>query len=74
METHENFRDESRPYKREHNPFHNNRAIVGVILVLVGLFLVMRNTGFFPNFIDHIIFSWPMLLVTIGLEIGRAHV
>ncbi len=40
-----------------------------IVLVLVGLFLVMRNTGFFPHFIDHIIFSWPMLLVTIGLVI-----
>jgi predicted membrane protein len=40
-----------------------------VILVLVGLFLVMRNTGIFPNFIENVIFSWPMLLVTIGLVI-----
>ncbi len=38
-----------------------------MILVLAGLFLVIRNTGFFPDFIDHVIFSWPMLLVTIGL-------
>jgi predicted membrane protein len=35
--------------------------------VLAGLFLVIRNTGFFPDFIDNVIFSWPMLLVTIGL-------
>jgi predicted membrane protein len=38
-----------------------------VILVLAGLFLAIRNTGFFPDFIDHVIFSWPMLLVIIGL-------
>jgi predicted membrane protein len=31
------------------------------------LFLVIRNTGFFPEFIDNVIFSWPMLLVAIGL-------
>ena len=37
--------------------------------MLVGLFLVMRNTGVFPESVDHIIFSWPMLLVTIGLVI-----
>jgi predicted membrane protein len=42
-------------------------VIIGVILVLAGLFLVIRNTGFFPDFIDHVIFSWPMLLVAIGL-------
>jgi predicted membrane protein len=69
METNENYRDENRPYRREHHHLTSNRAIVGVILVLVGLFLVMRNTGIFPDFIEHIIFSWPMLLVTIGLVI-----
>jgi predicted membrane protein len=69
METNENYRDENRRYRHEHNHLPNNRAIIGVILVLVGLFLVMRNTGFFPDFIDNVIFSWPMLLVTIGLVI-----
>jgi predicted membrane protein len=69
METNENYRDENRHYRHEHNHLPNNRAIIGVILVLVGLFLVMRNTGFFPDFIDHVIFSWPMLLVAIGLVI-----
>ena len=74
METNENFRDErrqareeNRQLKREHGHLHSNRPIIGVVLVLAGLFLVMRNTGFFPEFIDHVIFSWPMLLVCIGL-------
>jgi predicted membrane protein len=74
METNENFRDERhqareerRQLRREHHHLSNNRAIIGVVLVLVGLFLVMRNTGIFPDFIDHIVFSWPMLLVAIGL-------
>ena len=74
METNENYRDERRQarferhqLRHEHHHLTNNRAIIGVILVLVGLFLVMRNTGFFPEFIDHVIFSWPMLLVAIGL-------
>lgn len=69
MGTHENYREEKRQFRHDHPRFHNNRAITGVILVLVGLFLVMRNTGIFPDFIDHVIFSWPMLLVTIGLVI-----
>ena len=69
METNNNYRDD-KPYQRhEHHHLTNNRAIIGVILVLVGLFLVLRNTGFFPGFIDHIIFSWPMLLITIGVVI-----
>jgi predicted membrane protein len=69
METNENYKDGNRPYRHEHHHLQNNRAIIGVILILVGLFLVMRNTGVFPDFIDHVIFSWPMLLVTIGLVI-----
>jgi len=69
METNDNYRDD-KPYKGAGNHhLTNNRAIVGVILVLVGLFLVLRNTGFFPDFIDNIIFSWPMLLITIGVVI-----
>jgi predicted membrane protein len=74
METNENYRDERhrareerRQIRQEHHHLHNNRPIIGVVLVLAGLFLVMRNTGFFPEFIDHVIFSWPMLLVVIGL-------
>jgi predicted membrane protein len=74
METNENYRDERRQarderrqFKHEHHHLQRNRPIIGVILVLTGLFLVMRNTGFFPEFIDHVIFSWPMLLVAIGL-------
>jgi predicted membrane protein len=65
METNYDYKDGSRPERRHH--LANNRAIIGVILVLVGMFLVIRNTGFFPDFIDDVIFSWPMLLVTIGV-------
>lgn len=67
METNGDFRDERRPYRHNNQHFGNNRVIIGVILVLAGLFLVIRNTGIFPDFIDNIIFSWPMLLVAIGL-------
>ncbi len=66
METNVNYGNENRPFREDHH-LKNNRAIIGVVLVLVGLFLVMRNTGIFPDFIDHVIFSWPMLLVAIGL-------
>ena len=66
METNEVYKDEKGPYRPEQQ---SHRVIIGVILVLVGLALVMRNTGIFPHFIDHVIFSWPMLLVAIGLVI-----
>jgi predicted membrane protein len=69
METNGNYNDGDRRHRHEHHHLQSNRALIGVILVLVGLFLVIRNTGFFPAFIDNIIFSWPMLLVTIGLVI-----
>lgn len=69
METNENYKDERQGSRREHRHLQSNRAIIGVVLVIVGAFLIMRNTGIFPGFIDHVIFSWPMLLVTIGLVI-----
>lgn len=74
METHDDYReerrrmrDEHREMRHEHHHLTSNRAVIGVVLVLAGMFLVMRNTGFFPDFIDQVIFSWPMLLVIIGL-------
>jgi predicted membrane protein len=67
METNGNYRDGRHPWRRDHHHLSNNRAIIGVVLVIAGLFLVLRNTGLFPQGIEHIIFSWPMLLVTIGL-------
>jgi len=67
METNGNYREERRARRRENRHLTNNRSVIGVILVIVGLFLVIRNTDFFPSYIEHIIFSWPMLLVTIGL-------
>lgn len=74
METKGDFREERRHLKDEDGKMRsetrhltNNRTLIGVILVLAGLFLVIRNTGFFPEFIDNVIFSWPMLLVGIGL-------
>lgn len=76
METNGNYKDERRQirdagrrYRHDHHHLTSNRALIGVILVLAGLFLVIRNTGFFPAFIDQIIFSWPMLLLAIGLVI-----
>lgn len=67
METNSNYKDDYGSKRGQHHHVTSNRAIIGVILVLVGLFLVMRNTGIFPGYIEHIIFSWPMLLVAVGL-------
>lgn len=66
METNEKYKDDGQGSRGDHQ-LPGNRVIIGVILVLAGLFLVIRNTGIFPDFIDNVIFSWPMLLVTIGV-------
>ncbi|HNR41001.1 MAG TPA: DUF5668 domain-containing protein [Bacteroidales bacterium] len=65
METHNDFKDQEHRQLGPHRS--SNRAVIGVVLILAGLFLVIRNTGFFPDFIDNIIFSWQMLLIVIGL-------
>ncbi len=68
METINDYSNDGRkPSDHERHRPTSNKAIIGVILILAGLFLVIRNTGFFPGYIDHVIFSWPMLLVVIGL-------
>jgi len=56
-------------YSPGNEPVHGsgNKVIIGVILVLAGLFLILRNTGIFPDFIDNVVFSWQMLLVVIGV-------
>jgi predicted membrane protein len=69
METNGSYRDEPRENRRENRHLNSNRALIGIIMVMVGFFLVLRNTGIFPDFIDHVVFSWPMLLVTIGVII-----
>ena len=69
METINDFRDDNKqPAGGDRHHISSNRVIIGVVLVLAGLALVIRNTGLFPDFIDHVIFSWPMLLVAIGAE------
>jgi predicted membrane protein len=39
----------------------------GIVIILAGLLLLAFNTGVFPFTIKHIIFSWPMLLIAIGI-------
>jgi predicted membrane protein len=67
METNNEYRRYPHYPVDEHGHGTNNKVAVGVILVLAGLFLILRNTGLFPNFINRVIFSWQMLLVVIGL-------
>lgn len=67
METNNEYRTDSNFTGKEPRQNSDNKVLIGVVLVLAGLFLILRNTGIFPDFIDNVVFSWPMLLVTIGL-------
>jgi len=51
-------------------PSFRGRALGGLIIVAVGSTLLARNMGvYFP----HWLFSWPMLLIVIGLYVGAKH-
>ncbi len=51
-------------------PRHNNkRNIIGAIVILGGLLLLLRNLDFGILFPDWL-FSWPMILIIVGLVIG----
>jgi predicted membrane protein len=49
------------------NPKNNKRALLGIILVLVGIVVVIANFNLFPFHLRPILFSWPALLILIGL-------
>ncbi len=74
METYGEIKNENRPEKGNTNYAGTSRVLIGVLLILAGLFLVLRNMDIFPWFIDQVIFSWQMLLVAIGLvmTVGRS--
>lgn len=45
----------------------NDRVLLGALVIGAGILLLLRNIGFwFPSFI----FSWPMILIGIGLFVG----
>jgi predicted membrane protein len=54
-------------YPQENPHKNSNRVVIGVVLVIAGFFLAIRNFGFLPDFLYDIIFSWQMLLIIIGL-------
>lgn len=67
METNNDYSNRRILHDSGNRPGAGSKAIIGVVLILTGLFLVLRNTGIFPDFIDNVVFSWQMLLVMIGL-------
>lgn len=59
----EHFNNDDRP---RHSNSATGKIAVGVVLILIGFVLVIRNTGFLPRYFESIIFSWQMLLIAIG--------
>ncbi len=43
------------------------KVILGAVIIVAGLLLLLVNMGFLPYAIQHIIFSWQMLLIGIGI-------
>ena len=67
METQDNNNLE--PVKSNH-PFGRGRALGGLIIVIVGTILLARQVGVeFPYWF----FTWPMLLIAIGVYVGVRH-
>lgn len=45
----------------------NDRVLLGALVIVAGILLLLRNLGFwFPSFL----FSWPVILIAVGLFIG----
>jgi hypothetical protein len=51
----------------QNNP-RNGKALAGIVLLLVGAALLLRQFDYF--FMPHWLFSWPMILIFWGLFIG----
>lgn len=52
---------------------NSNKFMIGVLLIVAGAILIIQKTTILPEginyFVDHIIFSWQMLLVAIGIVV-----
>jgi predicted membrane protein len=67
METYIKFENDKTEKQYRNGCSHPH--LLGVVLIMVGAALILKNIGIFPYFIERIIFSWQMLLIAIGLII-----
>jgi predicted membrane protein len=42
------------------------KVVIGIIIVMLGVFLLLNNLGFLPHYVRHLVLSWQMLLIAIG--------
>ena len=52
--------------KPHHHYSGNSKVALGVVLIVLGFLLVIKNLGFLPSYFHDIVFSWQMLLIAIG--------
>lgn len=43
------------------------RAIIGIVLILIGVAFIGRTLDFFPHYVMRHIFTWEMILIVLGL-------
>jgi len=46
---------------------NTGRAILGIVLILIGIAFVGKTFDIFPHNITHYIFSWQMILIVLGI-------
>lgn len=62
----EKRRDFDGRHEHQHFSSGTSKIALGVVLIVLGLFLIIDRTGLLPDYFANIIFSWQMLLVAIG--------
>lgn len=62
---HHHYENEHKHHPHEHAK--GQRLALGLVLVGLGAAFLFRNTGLMPDFISRVIFSWPMVIVAIGI-------
>ena len=45
----------------------DSRVFLGVLFVAIGILLILENLDFLSYDLSHILISWPMLLIVIGI-------
>ena len=58
---------EMRALVREHHKPHLiKKAVFGLVLIAAGALLLAKNMGYLPQNVSDVIFTWPMIFVTLG--------
>lgn len=72
MESQEKYQQElsnRKKIKREkcRNKRRDKRSFLGFGLIFIGLLFIAKKSGFIPSEVTHYVFSWPSLLIGVGL-------